>query len=149
MTFASHVVTTALLKCHILIKIFIRIYFSILTWYKHISDRIFRFNCISMKNTFLREVACFAGLARDDSNMSIWSSHPCSSKLQAWNRRMRSYVCNGAYHCKISPTSFDPCNISTFIAYFRPKLSCHSFVAKAENMTGIFMKPPIGERFCS
>ena len=79
MTFASHVVTTALLKCHILIKIFIIIYFYNLTWYKHISDRIFRFNCISMKNIFLCEVAYFAGLASDDSNMTTWSSHPCST----------------------------------------------------------------------
>ena len=30
-----------------------------------------------MKNIFLCEVACFAGLASDDSNMSTWSSHPC------------------------------------------------------------------------
>ena len=77
MTFASHVVTTAPLKCHILTKIFITIYFFILTWYKHISDRIFWFNCVSMKSIFLREGACFAGLASDDSNMSTWSSHLC------------------------------------------------------------------------
>ena len=30
-----------------------------------------------MKSIFLREVACFAGHASDDSNMSTWSSHPC------------------------------------------------------------------------
>ena len=78
MTFASHVVTTASLKCHILINIFITIYlFFILTWYKQISDSIVWFHCISMKNIFLREVACFAGLASDDSNMSTWSSHLC------------------------------------------------------------------------
>ena len=77
MTFASHVVTTAPLKCHILTKIFITIYFFILTWYKHISDRIFWFNCVSMKSIFLREGACFAGLASDNSNMSTWSSHLC------------------------------------------------------------------------
>ena len=53
------------------------IYFFILTWYKHISDSIVLFHCISMKNIFLREVACFVGLASDDSNMSTWSSHPC------------------------------------------------------------------------
>ena len=78
MTFASHVVTTAFLKCHISIRIFITIHFFILTWYKHISDSTVSFHCVSMKNIFLREVACFAGLASDnDSNMSTWSSHPC------------------------------------------------------------------------
>ena len=139
MTFASHVVTTACLKCHISIKIFITIYLFILTWYKHISDTIVWFHCISMKNILLREVACSAGLASDDSNMSTWSSHPCFTTRVIYKhetRRMRSYARNGVYHCKISPTSFDPCIISIFIAYFRPKLSCHSFVAKTEITTG-------------
>ena len=62
---------------------------------------------------------------------------------------MRSYVCNGVYRCKISPTSFDPCNISIFIAYFRPKLYCHSFIAKTEITTGTSIKLPIGKEFCS
>ena len=79
MTFASHVVITASLYCHISIRNIHHnlSFFFFLTWYKHISDSIVWFHCISMKNIFLREVACFAGLASDNSNMSTWSSHPC------------------------------------------------------------------------
>ena len=140
MTFASHVVTTAILECHILTKICITIYSSILTWYKHF--RIFKFNCISMKNIFRREVSCVFcrtcqwRLRHVHMEFSPVLYNPC--KLRAWNRRMRSNVHNGVYHFKISPTPFDPCNIS-IIAYFRPKLYCHSFVAKTEIATGIFI----------
>ena len=139
MTFASHVVTTASLKCHILIKIFITIFF-------------YHFDMIWI----YQWQYCLVSLYLDEKYISLWGCvfcgtcqwrfkhvhmelspvfyNPCN--LRAWNRRMRSYVRNGVYHCKISPTSFDPCNISIFIAYFRPKLSCHSFVAKTEITTG-------------
>ena len=106
-----------------------------------------------MKNTFICEVAYFAGLACDDSNMSTWSSHACSTTCVSYELETRgcevifTMVC--IYHCKISPTSFHPCNISIFIAHFLHKLSSHSIVAKTKIMTGIFTQLPIGDKFRS
>ena len=122
-------------------KYWSQLFCFILTWYNRNSDKIVTFKCISMKNIFLRELACFAVIVSWRLQHFVHAeSNRFTTRVSYQHETERFEIMFTKLH--IISNSIHPVwsmQHIDFIAYCRPNLSCHLLVAKTENATGILV----------